>query len=54
MQYELTRYLEDPWTPIIERDVDGPHSLPLRLDREHPNLGRFSATRRVARTIYMG
>jgi hypothetical protein len=54
VQYELTRYLEDPWTPIIERDVDGPHSLPLRLDREHPNLGRFSATRRVARTIYMG
>jgi len=54
VQYELTRYLEDPWTPIIERDVDGPHSLPLRLDREHPNLGRYSATRRVARTIYMG
>src|SRR6266567_3486128 len=54
VQYELTRYLEDPWTPIIERDVDGPYSLPLRLDREHPNLGRYSATRRVARTIYMG
>jgi predicted AAA+ superfamily ATPase len=54
VQYELTRYLEDPWTPIIERDVDGPYSLPLRLDREHPNLGRFSAARRVARTIYMG
>ena len=54
VQYELTRYLEDPWTPIIERDVDGPYSLPLRLDREHPNLGRYSATRRVARTIYLG
>ena len=54
VQYELTRYLEDPWMPIIERDVDGAHSLPLRLDREHPNLGRYSATRRVARTIYMG
>jgi len=54
VQDELTRYLEDPWMPIIERDVDGPHSLPLRLDREHPNLGRYSATRRVARTIYMG
>ncbi len=54
VQYELTRYLEDPWTPIIEQDVDGAHSLPLRLDREHPNLGRYSATRRVARTIYLG
>jgi len=54
VQYELTRYLEDPWTPIIGRDVDGANSLPLRLDREHPNLGRYSATRRVARTIYLG
>ncbi|MCC6169408.1 MAG: DUF499 domain-containing protein [Caldilineaceae bacterium] len=54
VQKELTRYLEDPWVPVIERDVDGPSSLPLRLDRENPNLGRTSACRRVARTIYMG
>lgn len=51
---ELTTYLDDPWVPVIETDVDGPNSLPLRLDREVPNLGRYSATRRVARTIYMG
>ncbi|MGH9455852.1 MAG: ATP-binding protein, partial [Terriglobia bacterium] len=51
---ELTRYLEDPWVPVIEKDVDGPHSLPLRLDRENPNLGRYSACRRVARTLYLG
>ena len=51
---ELTRYLEEGWAPVIERDVDGPNSLPLRLDRENPNLGRYSATRRVARAIYMG
>lgn len=54
VQFELTRYLEDPWTPVIEKDVDGPASLPLSLDRESSNLGRFSAARRVARTIYMG
>jgi predicted AAA+ superfamily ATPase len=54
VQFELTHYLEDSWTPIIERDVDGPHSLPLRLDGENPNLGRYSACRRVARTIYLG
>lgn len=54
VQSELTRYLEDNWTPVIEKDVDGPHSLPLTIDRENPNLGKFSATRRVARTIYMG
>ncbi len=51
---ELTRYLPDQWKPIIEKDVDGPHSLPLAIDGEVPNLGKFSACRRVARTIYMG
>src|SRR5260221_6475907 len=35
VQFELTRYLSDNWVPIIEKDVDGPSSLPLRLD------GRF-------------
>jgi len=54
VNHELTRYLDDNWAPIIDRDVDGPHSLPLRLDRDNPNLGRYSACRRVARTIYIG
>ncbi|TVR79626.1 MAG: ATP-binding protein [Rhodospirillales bacterium] len=51
---ELTRYLSDQWKPIIEKDVDGPNALPLRIDGEVPNLGKFAATRRVARTIYLG
>ena len=54
VQFELTRYLDDQWTPVIAKDVDGEHSLPLSLDREVPNLGRYSACRRVARTIYVG
>ncbi len=54
VQFELTRYLSDNWAPVIERDVDGPSSLPLRLDSDVPNLGKYSACRRVARTIYMG
>ena len=54
VQFELTRYLEDPWVPVIEKDVDGPSSLPMNLDRDNPNLGRYSAARRIARTIYMG
>jgi len=40
--------------PIIEKDIDGPNSLPLRIDRENPMLGRYSAARRVARTLYLG
>jgi len=54
VQFELTRYLSDNWVPVIEKDVDGPNSLPLRIDREVPNLGKFAACRRVARTIYLG
>ncbi len=52
---ELTRYLDDEWTPVINTDVDGPNSLPLRLDAENAGtFGRYSATRRVARTVYLG
>ena len=54
VQFELTRYLTDNWVPVIEKDVDGGSSLPLRLDSEVPNLGKYSATRRVARAIYLG
>ena len=51
---ELTRYLSDNWAPIIERDVDGPRSLPVQIDNQVTNLGKLQATRRVARTIYLG
>jgi predicted AAA+ superfamily ATPase len=54
VQFELTRYLSDNWVPVLEKDVDGGNSLPLRLDGEVPNLGKFAACRRVARTIYLG
>ncbi|MBZ2178820.1 MAG: DUF499 domain-containing protein [Acidobacteria bacterium] len=54
VQFELTRYLSDNWVPIIEKDVDGPASLPLKIDGEIPNLGKLHATRRVARTVYLG
>ncbi len=54
VQFELTRYLSDNWVPILERDIDGPNSLPLKLDSEVPNLGKYAACRRVARTIYLG
>lgn len=54
VQFELTQYLEENWVPVIERDVDGPNSLPLQQDRENPNLGRYSASRRVARTLFLG
>jgi predicted AAA+ superfamily ATPase len=54
VQFELTRYLSDNWVPVIAKDVDGPNSLPLRIDAQVPNLGKYHACRRVARTIYLG
>jgi predicted AAA+ superfamily ATPase len=55
VQFELTRYLSDNWVPVIEKDVDGPNALPLRLDSEfHASFGKYQAFRRVARTIYLG
>jgi predicted AAA+ superfamily ATPase len=53
---ELSKYLEPGWESVIKSDVDGPNALPLRLDSDpkHPHFGRISATRRAARTVYMG
>ena len=39
---------------IVESDVDGQGSTPLSIDQENSNLGRYSATRRVARTVFLG
>ena len=54
VQPELTRYLEDRWAAVIDKDVDGPHSEPLQMDNENVNFGRYSACRRVARTVFLG
>ncbi|MGE4067441.1 MAG: Swt1 family HEPN domain-containing protein [Vicinamibacterales bacterium] len=51
---ELTRYLHDQWEPIISQDIDGPDSRPYALDKQVSTLGRYSAARRVARTLYVG
>ena len=54
VQSELNRYLPDNWPPVIERDIDGPNSLPTQIDGDVPNLGRYGACRRVARSIFLG
>jgi predicted AAA+ superfamily ATPase len=51
---ELLHYLDASWQSIIAGDVDGITSSPYRIDQSAPNLNRYSATRRVARTIFMG
>ena len=50
---ELLRYLDQNWQSIIAGDIDGPNSIPYSIDKETPNIGKISATRRVARTIFL-
>ncbi|GAA2183878.1 Swt1 family HEPN domain-containing protein [Brooklawnia cerclae] len=51
---ELTQYLQDSWKAIIDADVDGPASEPVRIDGEKPALGQRSLTKRLARTVFFG
>jgi hypothetical protein len=51
---ELRNYLEEPWEAIVASEVDGPDSLPAQVERTTTNLGRYSACRRVTRTVFMG
>ena len=51
---ELMHYLDSSWQSIIAGDVDGVTSTPYKIDQSAPNLNRYSATRRVARAVFMG
>ncbi|MDF2142625.1 DUF499 domain-containing protein [Paenirhodobacter sp. CAU 1674] len=51
---ELLHYLDASWQSIIAADVDGVTSTPYKVDQAAPNLNRYSATRRVARAVFMG
>jgi predicted AAA+ superfamily ATPase len=53
VQSELTRNLDQAWQPIIDSDIDGPGSVPHRVDRAYPNLGRYGAARRAARAVFL-
>lgn len=51
---ELLHYLDSSWQSIIAGDVDGVTSTPYKVDQTAPSLNRYSATRRVARAVFMG
>jgi predicted AAA+ superfamily ATPase len=50
----LMDHLGEGWGAVVDKDVDGILSRPRTLDGDNPNLGRYSACRRVARTIFIG
>lgn len=51
---ELIKYLPSGWDPIVDKDVDGDHSEPRRIDNDTPALGSLQACRRSARAIFLG
>ncbi len=51
---EITQYLPDSWKPIVDADIDGLGSTPVKIDTERPTLGARAMTRRLARSVFMG
>lgn len=51
---ELTQYLQDSWKAVIDADVDGPNSEPVKIDAGKPLFGQRNVTRRLARTVFFG
>ena len=51
---ELTRYLSDGWGAIVDAEVDGRSSEPLKVEASNSRFGRTFACRRVARAVFLG
>jgi uncharacterized protein len=51
---EMLRYLPENWPAIVDADVDGEDSKPYQIDKSIPTLGQYTASRRVARAIFVG
>lgn len=51
---ELVKYLPSGWDPIVDKDVDGVHAVPRRIDDDVASLGSMQACRRVARAVFLG
>lgn len=51
---EFAQYLEDAWKPIVDTDIDGENSTPVRIDQQRKAFGQRALTRRLARTIFVG
>lgn len=47
-------YLPQGWEPVIEREIDGPHSMPAEIDGHDTRFGSVQAARRTTRTIFLG
>lgn len=51
---KTSQFLPNGWAAIIDREIDGENSYPVRLDAQDPRFGPLHAAVRVARTIFLG
>ena len=55
VESEITKYLlPRNYSPVVAADIDGTSSKPYQIDQDVKQLGRHSASRRVARAIFIG
>lgn len=47
-------YLPQGWEPVIEKEIDGPRSVPYEIDGDDTRFGSVHAAKRAARTIFLG
>lgn len=51
---EMLRYLPETWPAIVDADIDGDDAKPFQLDKSVPTIGKYMASRRIARSIFIG
>ncbi len=51
---EMLRYLPETWPAIVDVDIDGDDAKPFQLDKSVPTIGKYMASRRIARSIFVG
>jgi predicted AAA+ superfamily ATPase len=51
---EMLRYLPENWPAIVDADIDGDDAKPFQLDKSVPTIGQYMASRRIARSIFIG
>ncbi len=51
---EMLRYLPENWSAIVDADIDGSESRPFQIDSALPTLGQYAASRRIARSVFVG
>jgi len=54
VEQKSTHYLKPGWTPVVESEIDGPNSFPVRLESRKPLYGGINACCRTTRTIFFG